>query len=463
MNNACDTWIPQSVRGRISNVAAVLKIRIDPDGLMQAGDIVRSSGKPDLDNAVRVCVDHTKRQPARQYGKPVAIDWFVDVKWWEPDLRPYAAELEDPACHSFLKEPIHFRSAASRLCSFCSNRTGLCASPPSMNRRVMPPTIRPPSLPLPHGAICRRQSMASQWKSSGTEASIGRCWRGCVTSKVERVYKISERSRFVRTARASALAIIMANLIVASPTAAGPHQGYLADASIETDLGYKVPPAPDNASEIGHLDLAGVELAQTNNAALTDDAYHDAVAYPFDLLMGRFSEAAGTELSPSNSPILAHVLRLALTDTGAYANLAKANNLRARPYVEDPHIVPCETDYLRVTDMQAYPSGHATNGYEAALILAAVMPERTSALLARGIRYGNNRVVCGVHHPIDVEQGRYLAIAVFGKLRVNTEFENDVACARQEYERSIAGKTPKATFHDGCDVLDTKYRAELVP
>jgi hypothetical protein len=108
MGNACDTWIPQSVRGRLSNVATVLKVHIDADGLMHAGDVVRSSGKPDLDDAARICVDHTKRQPARQYGKPVAIDWFVDVKWWEPDPRPTAAELEDPDCHSFLKEPYPF-------------------------------------------------------------------------------------------------------------------------------------------------------------------------------------------------------------------------------------------------------------------------------------------------------------------------------------------------------------------
>jgi acid phosphatase (class A) len=261
----------------------------------------------------------------------------------------------------------------------------------------------------------------------------------------------------------SGLAILITSLMIVSPTLAGSHQGYLADASIETDLGYKVPPAPDNVSEIGRLDLEGVELVQTNNAALTDDAYRDAVAYPFDLLMGRFSEAAGTELSPNTSPILAHILRLALTDTGAYVNLAKVNNPRARPYVEDARIVPCETDYLRVTDMQSYPSGHATNGYEAALILAAIMPERASVLLARGIRYGNNRVVCGAHHPIDVEQGRFLAIAVFAKLRVNTQFDADVACARQEYERSVAGKTPKAPFHDGCDALETKYSAEFVP
>lgn len=257
------------------------------------------------------------------------------------------------------------------------------------------------------------------------------------------------------------LAIASTLLSVTGVASAASDPGYLADAAIETDLGYKVPPAPDNRSEIGRLDLAMVEMAQTNDPALYEEAYRDAGAYAFDQLMGRFSAAAGTDLSPDKSPILAHVLKLVLNDTGAYVTMAKASNVRARPYVEDPRIVPCETDFLRATDNHSYPSGHATNGYATALVLAEAIPDRVSTLLARGIRYGNNRVVCGVHHPSDVEQGRFLAIAIFGKLRENQAFRNDVACAREEYERSIAGKTPKASFSAACTALDARYRAEL--
>ena len=177
--------------------------------------------------------------------------------------------------------------------------------------------------------------------------------------------------------------------------------------------------------------------------------------------MDRFSVAAGTALSPASSPILAHVLKLVLNDTGAYAAIAKTKAPRARPYIEDPRIVPCETDYLRSTDNQSYPSGHATNGYAATLVLAEAIPDRAATLLAHGIRHGDNRVVCGVHHPVDVEQGRLLAIAIFVKLHAIKAFRDDVACAHQEYERSVAGRTPKAPFDAGCADLDTRYRAEI--
>ncbi|MGJ3627101.1 hypothetical protein AB5I41_09570 [Sphingomonas sp. MMS24-JH45] len=47
------------------------------------------------------------------------------------------------------------------------------------------------------------------------------------------------------------------------------------------------------------------------------------------------------------------------------------------------------------------------------MALAEVFPARRASLLARGARYGDNRVVCGVHHPIDVERGRAVARIVF--------------------------------------------------
>lgn len=203
-------------------------------------------------------------------------------------------------------------------------------------------------------------------------------------------------------------------------------------------------------------------MAQTRDPLLLEEAYRDAGAYSFDQLMNRFSVTAGTELSPASSPILAHLLHRAVADTNAYTALAKIGHERARPYIEDSRIVPCQTNYLRVNDRQSYPSGHAANGYVAALVISATIPDRSEVLLARGIRYGDNRVVCGVHHPSDVEQGQRIAIAVFEKLRLQKQFLADLDCAAQEYRRSTAGPTPAAPFSSACAVLDAQYRAEFV-
>jgi hypothetical protein len=65
--------------------------------------------------------------------------------------------------------------------------------------------------------------------------------------------------------------------------------------------------------------------------------------------------AAGTTLSVKTTPVLAHMLKLALADTGAYATMAKKAGPRPRPYIEDATIIPCETDYLRPSDNASYP------------------------------------------------------------------------------------------------------------
>ncbi len=57
----------------------------------------------------------------------------------------------------------------------------------------------------------------------------------------------------------------------------------------------------------------------------------------------------------------------------------------------------------------AFPSGHTTVGYTDSLLLAAMLPERATALLARAAGYGYSRQVLGVHYPLDIIGGRMIA------------------------------------------------------
>ncbi len=60
-------------------------------------------------------------------------------------------------------------------------------------------------------------------------------------------------------------------------------------------------------------------------------------------------------------------------------------------------------------DGGSFPSGHTNTGYTDALLLAAMIPERYDALVARGARYGYSRIVLGVHYPLDVIGSRMVA------------------------------------------------------
>lgn len=230
---------------------------------------------------------------------------------------------------------------------------------------------------------------------------------------------------------------------------------------------YASPPPPELASPAGQADIKAVRAAQSSDEARQRQAFEDAGAYGYDQLIPRFSQAAGTSLDVARRPILGHMLKLLLIDTGNVVNDAKAAHPRLRPYKEDPAIMPCQTDYLYPTDGNSYPSGHAANGHVAARLLSEVIgsqgePDRRAAILARGQRYGDNRVVCGVHHPSDVKEGRVVAEHVYDKAAATRSFQADLACAKEENARSTGGRltaTPPA-FSPGCQALSDHYQIE---
>ena len=83
----------------------------------------------------------------------------------------------------------------------------------------------------------------------------------------------------------------------------------------------------------------------------------------------------------------------------------------------------------------SYPSGHTIRGWSAALLLAELNPAAADTILARGMMYGDSRVIVGAHWQSDVDAGRLAGSAAVLALHNNAEFLEDQAKARAEFQR----------------------------
>lgn len=87
-----------------------------------------------------------------------------------------------------------------------------------------------------------------------------------------------------------------------------------------------------------------------------------------------------------------------------------------RPYVTEPDRItvynrPGKSTSDVLSDGSSFPSGHTASAMVRTGLLALMIPELAPQFLARGSEVGYNRVVLGVHYPLDVIGGRMVADA----------------------------------------------------
>src|SRR5262249_30253802 len=110
---------------------------------------------------------------------------------------------------------------------------------------------------------------------------------------------------------------------------------------------------------------------------------------------------------------------------------------RKRPLVDYPWLHTCAITYEKIAESGSYPSGHAALGWILGNVLAELAPEHADALLARGIAFGDSRVVCGFHYPSDIVAGRLAAAALLERLHADKRFLRDLDAARAEVSKLL--------------------------
>jgi len=154
-----------------------------------------------------------------------------------------------------------------------------------------------------------------------------------------------------------------------------------------------------------------------------------------------FSCALGMAVSEAATPHLNMLLRRVRADASRGNDKAKQHYKRRRPYLAHGEASCTPREQLKD---DSYPSGHASIGWAWALTLAEIAPHRADAVLARGLAFGQSRVVCGVHWKSDVDAGRVVGAAVVSRLHADPVFAAQLSAARKEIEaaRSAGGKSP---------------------
>ena len=144
-----------------------------------------------------------------------------------------------------------------------------------------------------------------------------------------------------------------------------------------------------------------------------------------------FDEALGITFMPEAMPTLTLMLGRMLGDLETIQTPAKRGYFRPRPFVTEPGET-CFQPEPWLASSGSYPSGHTALGWAWALVLAEMAPDRADQILARGLAYGDSRVVCGVHYPSDVQAGRLVGAALVSRLRADPEFQTDFHRAERE-------------------------------
>ncbi|MFZ4607772.1 MAG: acid phosphatase [Caulobacter sp.] len=163
-------------------------------------------------------------------------------------------------------------------------------------------------------------------------------------------------------------------------------------------------------------------------------------------ILGDLSCAVGVQLRARDLPALRGLLLKMAPDVSRAVSRPKRAWDRPRPYLVDEGPI-CTKPTAGLARSPDYPSGHATWGWSVGLVMAELVPDRASAILARSRAFGESRLVCGVHNASSVAAGRTNAEALVAVLHGSPAFRADLDDARRELETVLRTGRPAT----GCD------------
>jgi acid phosphatase (class A) len=203
-----------------------------------------------------------------------------------------------------------------------------------------------------------------------------------------------------------------------------PVSKFLEPADFDPALILPPPPAEGSALAAEELgELHRLEAARTPERLA--QARHDSEVEDVTAIADVLGPAFDLQRFPATAKLFADLRN----EDSAAAKRAKAYFQRTRPWAVDDSLQSCDREDA---PKSSYPSGHATMGYAAAILLADLIPGNGQVILARAADYAQSRLVCGVHYRGDIVAGQTLGTALVLRLMQKPAFKAEVEAARAE-------------------------------
>lgn len=219
--------------------------------------------------------------------------------------------------------------------------------------------------------------------------------------------------------------VTTASLVFVAICCLGPARAAMLDPA-EIDAAHLLPPPPMADSDRAKAEVAELHaIAAASSPAEIEAARRDDGDEKPDL----FNAALGFDVTalPATSKMLNDVLK----EEDADSKGAKSYFHRNRPWIVDASIKTC-VPVKPGPAATSYPSGHTSLAFSMAVVLAALIPEKAQAILARASEFAEHRLVCGMHFRSDIVAGQQFGTVLALRLMEKPAFKAEMDAARAE-------------------------------